>query len=98
VAPYADRDSDWSVQLDSALSVHLIPAVGPARTAWLRRSVGAPIWTDPDLTRAACQIPGTPNVAVCAHPYQADAVYLAFRFGDPSVRTVQDDTTIRNQL
>jgi hypothetical protein len=60
--------------------------------------VGAPIWTDPDLTRAACQIPGTPNVAVCAHPYQADAVYLAFRFGDPSVRTVQDDTTIRNQL
>jgi hypothetical protein len=44
--------------------------------------VGAPIWTDPDMTRATCQIAGPPNVAVCAHPYQADAVYLAFRFGD----------------
>ena len=30
-----------SVQLGSALSVHLVPAVGPAGTAWLRLSVGA---------------------------------------------------------
>lgn len=30
-----------SVQLGSALSVHLIPAVGPAGTAWLRLSMGA---------------------------------------------------------
>src|SRR5438105_1087914 len=30
-----------SVQLGSALSVHLISAVGPAGTAWLRLSMGA---------------------------------------------------------
>jgi inner membrane transporter RhtA len=30
-----------SVQLGSAMSVHLIPAVGPAGTAWLRLSMGA---------------------------------------------------------
>jgi inner membrane transporter RhtA len=33
-----------SVQLGSALSVHLISAVGPAGTAWLRLSVGALIF------------------------------------------------------
>jgi hypothetical protein len=49
------RDGDGSVQLGSALSVHLIPAMGPARTAWLRLTIGALIflapgaelWTDP---------------------------------------------------
>ena len=33
-----------SVQLGSALSVHLISAVGPAGTAWLRLSMGAIIF------------------------------------------------------
>jgi inner membrane transporter RhtA len=33
-----------SVQLGSALSVHLITAVGPAGTAWLRLSMGALIF------------------------------------------------------
>ncbi|MBX6723715.1 MAG: EamA family transporter, partial [Dactylosporangium sp.] len=34
----------FSVQLGSALSVHLFPAVGPAGTAWLRLSMGALIF------------------------------------------------------
>ena len=33
-----------SVQLASALSVHLVSAVGPAGTAWLRLSMGALIF------------------------------------------------------
>jgi len=51
-APHAVRVPPWglalaamtSVQLGSALSVHLIPAVGPAGTAWLRLSIGALIF------------------------------------------------------
>jgi threonine/homoserine efflux transporter RhtA len=71
--------------------MHLIPAMGPARTASLRLSMGALIflapegelWTDPDITRATP--PDSPTrrtgqyARICA---MADAVYLAFRFGD----------------
>jgi inner membrane transporter RhtA len=47
VPPWAGRDGDGSVQLGSALPVHLIPATSPARTAWLRLSVGALIFLAP---------------------------------------------------
>jgi inner membrane transporter RhtA len=51
-APYTAPVPPWglalaamlSVQLGSALSVHLVPAVCPAGTAWLRLSMGALIF------------------------------------------------------
>jgi inner membrane transporter RhtA len=41
-----------SVQLGSALSVHLISTVGPAGTSWLRLSIGALVFLA--LARPRC--------------------------------------------
>lgn len=43
-----------SVQLGSALSVHLISAVGPAGTSWLRLSIGARVFLALALARPRC--------------------------------------------
>lgn len=56
------------VQLGSALSVHLILAVGPARTAWLRLSMGALIFLAFGAYAAKTFPPGPSYGPIRHHP------------------------------
>ena len=71
--------SMFSVQLGSALSVHLIAAVGPAGTAWLRITAGALIfvaWSRPPL-RSVRKRDVTPLLALGVMNGLATASFMA---------------------